>query len=185
MNGDPFDALLALDAAAREHAARIPPPASRRESAPGVLRIRVAGREMLLPTAQVRTVQRCPALAPVPGARAWLAGMTAMDGRAVAVLDLAGFAFDTAAPATTDATLVLCAIDDERLGLLVDEVTGTAQATPPAAAAMDEAWLHDDGEHLHLEVDRLLAEIAARGAGHHARVQRQPPIASAPRSDVS
>ena len=175
MSSTAFESLCSLDAAAREHAARHPIPPAVAAPGPTALLAGVAGREVEIPLSQVRAVQRCPGLAPVPGGREWLAGMTAMDGRAVAVLDVARLAFERPTPVSQDATLLLCAVDDDRVGLLVDEVLETAAESSPAAPSPE--WLHEAGNRLRLDVAALLAEVVRRGAGRRGRLSRRPPPA--------
>ena len=174
MSSRAYDALCRLEAAAREHAARRPAPPATAAAAAAALLAGIAGREVEIPLSQVRSVQRCPTLAPVPGAQDWLAGMTAMDGRAVAVLDVARLGFGRATPVTPESTLLLCAADDERVGLLVDEVLHTAADSSPAAPSAD--WLRPAGDRLRLDVAALLAEVVRLGAGHRARASRRPPV---------
>jgi len=174
MADDAFAALHALDQAARAHAAgeQIASPATPVGGARAVI-VRVADHELRIALASIREVKRCPPLAPIPGAQPWLAGATAWQGRAVAVVDLARLAFDVAGEGGE--SLLICAAADTLVGLRVDAMLDTAASDDDAAEQAH--WLGDpdaDGRR-RLDLPTLLADDLLWQLGRWPRARRRPP----------
>ncbi len=141
---------------------------------PGCVLVRVAGHELRVPLASVREVQRCPTLAPVPGARDWLVGATAWQGRALAVIDMARLAF--ASEGDGGGALLICTHDEAMVGLRVDAVLESLPAHDGDDAPQSH-WLAEadaDGRR-RLDVAALLGDESLRDAGRWPRARRSPP----------
>lgn len=170
-----FEALCALDAAARSHAEQeqIAAAASVPDKLARAVVVRVAGHELRIALASIREVKRCPPLSPVPGAHAWLAGATAWQGRAVAVVDVARLAFD--AEGDGGESLLICAAGETVVGLRVDAMLDTAASDDDST--LQAHWLGEvdaDGRQ-RLDLPALLADDLLWQAGRWPRARRQPP----------
>ena len=93
-------------------------------AAPGWMCVRVAGVEFALPIELVGEVLPTPALSQVPMVPAWVAGMVSVRNEVIPVVDAGVRLLGT--PAQRAGRLVLSAPDEtgERVGILVDDVTG-------------------------------------------------------------
>lgn len=91
---------------------------------PGWMSVRVAGVALALPIEIVGEVVPTPTLSAVPMVPSWVAGIVSIRGEVVPVVDPGARLFGR--PASRDGRLVLARPDDagDRIGLLVDAVTG-------------------------------------------------------------
>jgi purine-binding chemotaxis protein CheW len=116
-----------------------------------------------VPIAEVREVLRVPPITRVPFAPPGIAGVVALRGRILSVLDLSERLFSEPS-ASAGALLVVAPGDSEPIGLLVDEVPGvfdTAGAThhdapPEALAPLPPGWL---GAVIEMEPGRLVTML--------------------------
>jgi purine-binding chemotaxis protein CheW len=137
-----------------------------------VIELRLEACRLAVPVGLVRDVVARPALTPVPGAPAAVAGLWSLRGRIVTALDLRRRL--ELAPAPRDGGFaVVVELDGQLYGLLVDAVGGVAEPPaerlPPAALPLPPAWhglvaagwLADGALVLSLEPRALLAPVAA------------------------
>lgn len=86
---------------------------------------RLGEERFLAPREEVREIVGCPpALARIPGAKAWVAGLTSLRGQLLTVVDLKAFLGGAATRLGRDSRMLV--INQRELGtaLLVDEVLG-------------------------------------------------------------
>lgn len=103
----------------------------------------IAGRRAAIRSGEVQSVVEIDAIAPVPRAPDFIAGITALRSRALTVVD-ARRALGMAGTATdTDGRAVVCEIDGHPYALRVDRVDDVVEATfetPPPDASLGAAW---------------------------------------------
>jgi purine-binding chemotaxis protein CheW len=108
-----------------------------------LLIVRVAGRRIAFPAAQVEGVVEIEDVRPVPGAAAHVAGLAALRSRVLTVIDcLAALGFGRRAPAGLLEAVVVPS-GGHVYALLVDEVEDVVAASaPPAdlAAPLGAGW---------------------------------------------
>lgn len=86
---------------------------------------RIGGERFLAPREEVREIVACPpALARVPGAKSWVAGLISIRGQLLTCIDLKAFLGGAATRLGRDTRILV--INDRELGagLLVEEVLG-------------------------------------------------------------
>ncbi len=125
------------------------------------LLVRAGGERYLLPVDAVVELLPVPASSPVPFAPDWLAGVSALHGELVAVVDLARFV-----GAADPAPLTHCLLFDRSvaaLALLVSGVEHMVAALPPS----DLDAILIDAETLVSGLEAVLAPLvpSARGRG--------------------
>jgi purine-binding chemotaxis protein CheW len=86
-----------------------------------VVIFRVGSQEFALDILQVERILRYVVPSPLPKAPAFLEGVVQYDGGAVPVVDLRK-RFELEAPITEETRLMVLDMDDQRVGVLVDEV---------------------------------------------------------------
>lgn len=86
-----------------------------------VVTFRVGSQEFALGILQIERILRYVAPAPLPKAPDFLEGVVQYAGGAVPVVDLRK-RFDLAAPITEETRLMVLDLEDQRIGVLVDEV---------------------------------------------------------------
>lgn len=105
--------------------------------------VRLAGGRFGLPMPDVAEVGRPPALTRVPGLPEWVAGVANWRGRVLAVLDVRPLLGGAIEPLPRRGRLVVLAHDSVQVGLLVEDVTGTAplavQSLEPPLASLSVA----------------------------------------------
>ena len=108
-------------------------------AAPAWMTARVAGVDFAIAIETVGEVLPAPALAPVPLVPAWVAGIVGVRGDVVTVVDPAMRLFGR--PARRDGRLVLTAADEagDRVGVLVDAVTGLVDRRAGSVESRTEA----------------------------------------------
>ena len=107
--------------------------------APGWMTVVVAGIELALPIDAVGEVVPTPDVLPVPMTPATVAGVVSIRGDVVPVVDLGLRLLGT--PASRTGRLAILALPDteERVGLLVDAVSGLIARSSPRAPATPDA----------------------------------------------
>jgi twitching motility protein PilI len=104
---------------------------------------RLGAERFLVAREEIREIIACPPqLARVPGARAWMAGLTSVRGQLLTVVDLQQFLGGAATRLGRDSRILVINQRELGAGLLVDEVLGfrrlpeATRITPPAEAAL-------------------------------------------------
>ncbi len=120
------------------------------------LLVRAGDKRYLLPVAAVTELLPVPACSPVPSAPDWLAGVSALHGELVAVVDLARF---IGAPPTPPTQCLLFDRAVAALALLVSGVEQMVAELPPDES--DATPL--DAENLVASLEAVLAALPARG----------------------
>jgi purine-binding chemotaxis protein CheW len=127
-------------------------------AAPPLLVIRRGDRLAGVPLEQIEEVFEVPpGPSPVPGAPAWVVGLTSHHGQAVLLLETAEFL--GAAAGESGRQAVLMKLGEDRLGLVVDRVEAVDQLGEAADARPAAA-----GSEL-LDRNRLLAQVEEKLAG--------------------
>lgn len=91
------------------------------------LRVRINGRNRVVPLTELDAVIDCPALSQVPAAPAWLLGVAEYKGRLLPVVDLATVSGDAGATAPTPGRqLLLLESAVQQLAFSVDEILSQA-----------------------------------------------------------
>jgi chemotaxis signal transduction protein len=129
--------------------------------------VRAGGHAFGVPVAAVVEVTRMVALAPVPGAASWMAGMADLRGVPVPVIDLAArLGREPRTPVLDRRIVVTSGADGPAglVGLIVDEVSGVAPAGDVVAAA-GAAPLVRAAARVGDEMVMVLDEAALRAAG--------------------
>ena len=100
---------------------------------------RLGEERFLAPREEVREITACPAaLARVPGAKDWVAGLTSLRGQLLTVIDLQAYLGGGATRIGRDSRILVINHRELGAGLLVDEVLGfrrfpeTARVAAPA-----------------------------------------------------
>lgn len=116
---------------------------------PDVLRFELGGRSFAVEAVHVSEVDSPPALTPIPGLPAHIAGVAVRRRQVLSVLDLAAF-FGLGAAEGADRRLLVFESDDLEVGTVVSSVSGL------------EVW-PDDGESPKLDDidERILPFVAA------------------------
>jgi twitching motility protein PilI len=100
---------------------------------------RLGDERFLAPRDEVREITACPvALARVPGAKDWVAGLTSLRGQLLTVIDLKAFLGGGATRLGRDSRILVINHRELGAGLLVDEILGFRrypEATRVAAPA--------------------------------------------------
>jgi purine-binding chemotaxis protein CheW len=122
--------------------------------------VRVAGHAYGIPVRAVVEVTRMVALAPLPGAPAWVAGVLDLRGVAVPVVDLARRLGRLPRAPVADRRIVVAGDPADPVGLIVDEVTGVAPAGPPVAGGGSPSPLVRRTVRVGPELVMVLAESA-------------------------
>jgi purine-binding chemotaxis protein CheW len=139
---------------------------------------RVGDSRIALPLDAVDCAVPAAAMAPLPEAPPWVHGLLSVRGQALPVLDIAARVERCRREIELSDHIVVCQVDRQRLGLVVQEVLGVqrfalSEATPTHAfvsvpqGPYVRAMLHDaDGLVLLFSVSRLIAtsDIPAVGA---------------------
>lgn len=86
--------------------------------------VRVGEDRFLIPQDQVREVVELPGYSRVPGARAWLLGVSNVRGELVPVVNLKSLLFDEATSIDLNSRIVVVKHDKAAIGFLVDRVEG-------------------------------------------------------------
>lgn len=116
------------------------PAATHAGASPGWMIVRVAGIELALPIDAVGEVVPTPAVLPVPMTPVVIAGVVSIRGEVVPVVDLGMRVLGRAA--SRDGRLAVMTVEgsDERVGLLVDAVSGLiGRSSPRVEATTDVA----------------------------------------------
>ena len=66
-------------------------------------------------------------LSTVPGAKAWLSGLTSLRGQALPVIDLQQYIFHKKSPLTKNSRLIVVNYSNMKIGLIIDETCGLKQ----------------------------------------------------------
>jgi chemotaxis signal transduction protein len=133
--------------------------------------VRAGGHAYGLGVAAVVEVTRMVALAPVPGAEPWLAGMADVRGVPVPVVDLAARLGRAPLTPVLDRRIVITGDPGGAdspgglVGLLVDEVTGVAPGGETVAATGGTPLVRG-AVRVGDEMVMVLDETALRAAGH-------------------
>jgi twitching motility protein PilI len=119
----PFDFLLAAKRAILSHATGLPYHDASIDNWVGVSFL--TGQQVLLAQLEeVVEIMRVPYLAPVPGVKPWLLGMTTCRGELFPVTDLSGFLTGKASVLTLHSRILVIRSHEEYAGILVDRVLG-------------------------------------------------------------
>lgn len=128
-----------------------------------LLRVRAAGRDLLLPLSELREVVAPTPVAPLPGRPAGIAGVVLHQGEFLPVLAWADLPGGGGAPADFAALAVL----RPRLGLPLEQLVGPVEEAPEARSASSDTdpWAPllagtcrvGDQDLPVLDTDRLLA----------------------------
>ncbi len=104
---------------------------------------RLGDDRFLAPRDEVREITACPAaLARVPGARSWVAGLTSIRGQLLTVIDLKAYLGGAATRLGRDSRILVINHRELGAGLLVDEILGFRRFPEAARGeAPDEATL--------------------------------------------
>lgn len=122
---------------------------------------------------RVQGIERMQPVTIVPRAPCWIEGVINLRGQITPVMNLrVRFGFERVEP-TKEARIVVVQIKDQRVGLVVDRVTGVLRVTseqvePPSelVTSVDSAYLRgiaklDDGLLILLDLDKVLNEHEA------------------------
>ena len=124
----------------------LPAEASDADIATGVV-VRLGAGRYALPMAAIAEVGRVPGVTRVPGAPAWIAGVSNWRGRILPIIDLRSLLGVPTADLRDNARVVVVADESVSLGLLVEAVEGVAVLPvgelepPPATVGADAADL--------------------------------------------
>ena len=99
---------------------------------------------------RVAEILPCPQSTPVPGAKAWIAGLANVRGELLTVIDLKCFLTGSRAQVRSNSRLLATSLNKAPIGLLIDEVFGQRHFLDSDAVA---AQLPDDSP-LHSVVTR-------------------------------
>jgi purine-binding chemotaxis protein CheW len=127
--------------------------------------VRVGGHSYGVPVTAVVEVTRMVALAPLPDAPPWMAGVADLRGVPVPVVDVAARLGRTAQTPILDRRIVVAGDPADPIGLLVDEVTGVARAGPAAGGEGSTSPLVRRTVRVGLDLVMVLDEAAFRPAG--------------------
>lgn len=92
----------------------------------------------------------CPPSTPVPGAKAWIAGLANVRGELLTIIDLNGFLSGAASVVTQHSRLLTATINKAPIGLLVDEVFGQRR------------FLESEAEDAELDEDSPFRSVVSR-----------------------
>lgn len=82
-----------------------------------------------------------PRLTPVPGSVDWLLGLTNVRGSLITVVDLRLFLRPERTPITSKSQVLITSVENQNIGLLVDEILGQRHFATDAAEEIDvEQW---------------------------------------------
>ena len=116
---------------------------------------------------RVAEILPCPQSTPVPGAKAWIAGLANVRGELLTVIDLKCFLTGSRAQVRSNSRLLATSLNKAPIGLLIDEVFGQRHfldSDAVAAQLPDDSPLHSvvTKQHQHgaetwheLDLDRL------------------------------
>ncbi|MCA1844481.1 MAG: chemotaxis protein CheW [Actinobacteria bacterium] len=127
--------------------------------------VRVGGHSYGVPVAAVVEVTRMVALAPLPDAPPWMAGVADLRGVPVPVVDLAARLGRTAQVPVLDRRIVVAGDPVDPIGLIVDEVTGVAAPGPATGGDASTSPLVTRTVRVGLDMVMVLDEAAFRMAG--------------------
>ena len=127
--------------------------------------VRVGGHAYGVPVTAVVEVTRMVALAPLPDAPPWMAGVADLRGVPVPVVDLAARLGRTAEVPVLDRRIVITGDPAAPVGLIVDQVTGVAPAGPAAGGDGSTSPLVRRTVRVGDDMVMVLAETAFRPAG--------------------
>lgn len=100
---------------------------------------RLGDERFLAPRDEVREITACPAaLARVPGAKEWVAGLTSLRGQLLTVIDLKAFLGGGATRPGRDSRILVINHRELGAGMLVDEILGFRRYPETARAAAPE-----------------------------------------------
>lgn len=119
----PFQYLLALQAAVRMNRQTAPAPAAPTGEWAGVM-FRSGDQVLLTPLTEVNEILRVDLLAPVPGVKTWVRGMTTNRGELFPVTDLQGFLNKKLSVLTSRSRILMTNFQEGFAGILVDRVLG-------------------------------------------------------------
>jgi len=160
MNG-PTESGVALSET--DHAVSSPPRGLAIHGESTIVVFRLEHAAFGVPIADVREVLRVPPITRIPFAPPGIAGVVALRGRIVSVLDLTERLFARPSP-SAGALLVVAPGDLEPIGLLVDEVPGVFDtagarrhdAPPEALAPLPAGWI---GTVIEMEPGQLVSML--------------------------
>jgi purine-binding chemotaxis protein CheW len=127
-----------------------------------LLIVRIAGRRVALPSADVEAVVELEGLTPVPGAARHLAGLSALRSRVLTVIDSAASLGLPASKTAAVAEAIVVPSGGHTYALLVEQVEDVVEATSapaPVKASPGQGWdrvsrgMVEAGEDLLLLVD--------------------------------
>lgn len=102
------------------------------------LTFRLHGGEYALPVAGVVEVLRMAALARIPEAPGWLAGMLNLRGQVIPVIDLRARLGLPARPVGLETPIIVAHAGMRSVGFIADEVSGVLTLSPQALAHPDD-----------------------------------------------
>lgn len=85
---------------------------------------------LVVPLEEVSEIVQVQVLAPIPGVKLWLRGMTTTHGELFPVTDLAGFLSQKVSLITNHSRVLVISYQEEYSGLLVDRVLGLHKIPP-------------------------------------------------------
>jgi purine-binding chemotaxis protein CheW len=102
----------------------------------------LSGEEYVVPVGQVNEVLKMWSLTPVPNAPEHILGVSSLRGTMLTIIDL-GKRLGLG-PATMDekSRVVVVTVDDEKVGFIVDRVTGVVKLAPDLVRAVPETVEH-------------------------------------------
>jgi len=120
---DPIRLLKDIDDRSRRNAFGLPQQEEAQNIWHGIV-FSIDNEQLVMPLDQVREIIKYPALAPVPGAKAWVKGIANIRGTLLPIMDLKGFL--TGEQTRPDRRTRVLVVDGAGIssGLLVDEVLG-------------------------------------------------------------
>ncbi len=167
----PFERLQAIDRRCQALLGTADPAGATREEWTGVL-FSLAGQRLLVDMARLSEIIPLPAVTRVPLLKPWVLGVANLHNSLLTVIDLRAFWFRSATPRSGRERVLVVNRQEERIGLLVQEVQGMrhfwtserSDELPPLAEAVRAhvrgAFRRQDDHFAVFDVDRLLDDPA-------------------------
>jgi len=119
-------------------AASSPEPAAETE----MLAFLLSGEEYVIAVGQVNEVLKMWSLTPVPNAPEHILGVSSLRGTMLTIIDLGKRLGLGAAAMNEKSRVVVVTVDDEKVGFIVDRVTGVVKLSPDLVRAVPETVEH-------------------------------------------
>lgn len=98
----------------------------------------LSGEEYVIPVGQVNEVLKMWSLTPVPNSPEHILGVSSLRGTMLTIIDLGKRLGLGAAAMNEKSRVVVVSVDDEKVGFIVDRVTGVVKLSPDLVRAVPE-----------------------------------------------